>query len=277
MMLHPQTGEIFSFNKPYTMTSFRIVSKVRGILNSRLGLKAKDLKVGHAGTLDPLASGVLLVCTGKATKQIDELQAGTKEYVATLKLGATTPSFDRETAEDATYPTAHITRELVEATLPKFLGRIEQVPPRFSAVKVDGKRAFKLARKGVEMELKPKILVIDEIELLSCQLTPSATADAPIQPQAINIKNLTPQLIEQFQKENEQAPLQYPSITIRIVCSKGTYIRALARDIGEALGSGAYLTSLCRTRIGNYTLQQSLEIADFESFVNSQEIEVLAD
>ena len=275
-MLHPQTGEIFCFNKPYTMTSFRIVSKVRGILNSRLGLKAKDLKVGHAGTLDPLASGVLLVCTGKATKLIDELQAGTKEYVATLKLGATTPSFDRETVEDATYPTAHITRELVEATLPKFLGRIEQVPPRFSAVKVDGKRAFKLARKGVEMELKPKILVIDEIELLSCQLTPTAVSETPNKPQAINIKSLTPELIEQFQKENEQAPLQYPSITIRIVCSKGTYIRALARDIGEALGSGAYLTSLCRTRIGNYTLQQSLEITDFESFVNSQDIEVLA-
>lgn len=275
-MLHPQTGEIFCFNKPYTMTSFRVVSKVRGILNSRLGLKAKDLKVGHAGTLDPLASGVLIVCTGKATKLIDELQAGTKEYVATLKLGATTPSFDRETAEDATYPTAHITRELVEATLPKFLGRIEQVPPRFSAVKVDGKRAFKLARKGVEMELKPKILVIDEIELLSCQLTPTAASKTSTKFQAINIKSLTPELIEQFQKENEQAPLQYPSITIRIVCSKGTYIRALARDIGEALGSGAYLTSLCRTRIGNYTLQQSLEIADFESFVNSQEIEVLA-
>jgi len=180
------------------MTSFRIVSKVRGILNSRLGLKAKDLKVGHAGTLDPLASGVLIVCTGKATKQIDELQAGTKEYVATLKLGATTPSFDRETAEDATYPFAHITRELVEATLPKFLGRIEQIPPRFSAVKVDGKRAFKLARKGVEMELKPKILVIDEIELLSCQLEPPTPtknqpqmtdgADSTFKPQAINIQ-----------------------------------------------------------------------------------------
>ena len=269
------------------MTSFRIVSKVRGILNSRLGLKAKDLKVGHAGTLDPLASGVLIVCTGKATKQIDELQAGTKEYIATLKLGATTPSFDRETAEDTTYPFAHITRELVEATLPKFLGRIEQIPPRFSAVKVDGKRAFKLARKGVEMELKPKILVIDEIELLSCQLEPPTPtknqpqmtdgADSIFKPQAINIKSLTPELIDQFQKENEASSLQYPSITIRIVCSKGTYIRALARDIGEALGSGAYLTSLCRTRIGNYTLQQSLDINDFESFVNSQEIEIISE
>ena len=243
------------------MTSFRVVSKVRGILNNRLGIKS--LKVGHAGTLDPLATGVLIVCTGKATKQIEELQAGTKEYIATLRLGATTPSFDRETAEDATYPTLHITRELVEQTLPKFVGRIEQTPPRFSAVKVDGKRAFKLARRGEEIKLKPKVLVIDEIELLSCHIEP--TTQASIANEAINIKKMTPERLEALMAQPVDA---VPSITIRVVCSKGTYIRALARDIGEALGSGAYLTALQRTRVGDYTLDRCLRIEDFEQWAD---------
>ena len=262
-MLNPQEGEILCFDKPYAMTSFRVVSKVRGILNNRLGVR--NLKVGHAGTLDPLATGVLIVCTGKATKDIDQLQAGTKEYVATLKLGATTPSFDMETAEDATYPTSHITREQVEQTLQRFLGRIEQVPPRFSAVKVDGKRAFKLARKGVEVELKPKILVIDDIELLDCHLPADAPAGAPT---PINIKHLDEAQLSAVQVQNRELLSQQPSLRIRIVCSKGTYIRALARDIGEALGSGAYLTALCRTRIGSYTLDRSLDIHAFETFAD---------
>ena len=145
-MLNPEEGNIFCFNKPYTMTSFRLVSKVRGILCHKLGIK--KMKVGHAGTLDPLATGVLIVCTGKATKQIDQLQAGTKEYVATLKLGATTPSFDMETEEDGTYPTSHITRELVEQTLQQFIGAIEQVPPTFSAVKIDGSPPTRAQGKG---------------------------------------------------------------------------------------------------------------------------------
>ena len=243
------------------MTSFRVVSKVRGILNNRLGIKS--LKVGHAGTLDPLATGVLIVCTGKATKQIEELQAGTKEYIATLRLGATTPSFDRETAEDATYPTLHITRELVEQTLPKFVGRIEQTPPRFSAVKVDGKRAFKLARRGEEIKLKPKVLVIDEMELLNCHIEP--TTQAFIANEAINIKKMTPERLEALMAQPVDA---VPSITIRVVCSKGTYIRALARDIGEALGSGAYLTALQRTRVGDYTLDRCLRIEDFEQWAD---------
>ena len=148
--MNPQAGEILIFNKPYRWTSFNVVAKVRGELSHRLGVK--KLKVGHAGTLDPLATGVLIICTGKSTKLIDELQAHTKEYVATIKLGATTPSFDMETAEDATYPTEHITRELVEEKLKAFVGRIEQIPPTFSAVKVDGKRAFKYARKGEDIE-----------------------------------------------------------------------------------------------------------------------------
>jgi len=231
--MNPQKGEILCFDKPYGWTSFDLVSKVRGIFKHRL--KISKLKVGHAGTLDPLATGVLIICTGKATKNIDALQAHDKEYVATLKLGATTPSFDKETEEDATYPTEHITREQIESVLQQFVGTIEQIPPTFSAVKVNGKRAYKMARKGEEVVLKPKILTIDEIELLSCNL-----------------------------------PSQ---IVIRVVCSKGTYIRALARDIGLALHTGAYLTDLCRTRIGIYQLQNCLHISDFDEWLNNQTIE----
>ena len=163
-MFNPLEGEILYIDKPLHWSSFDAVKRVRGIMARRL--KIKKMKVGHAGTLDPLATGVMIVCTGRATKRIDELQAHTKEYVATIALGATTPSFDLETEIDATYPTEHITREMVEDVLKKFTGRIEQVPPAFSACKIDGKRAYKMARKGKEVELKAKILVIDEIELL---------------------------------------------------------------------------------------------------------------
>lgn len=226
-------GEILYIDKPLGWTSFDAVKRVRGALLRRL--KVKKLKVGHAGTLDPLATGVMIVCTGKATKQIDTLQAGVKEYVATMALGATTPSFDLETEIDATYPTAHITRELVEETLPKFLGRIEQVPPKFSACKVDGKRAYNMARKGQEVELKPKVLVIDSIELI----------------------DYSPE-----------------SITIRVVCGKGTYIRALARDIGLALGSGAHLTALRRTRVGDVTADDCLSVEQAAELIRTVEIEM---
>ena len=190
-------GEILYIDKPLGWTSFNVVSRVRNSLSRRMGIRR--LKVGHAGTLDPLATGVMIVCTGRATKRIDQLQAGVKEYIATIALGATTPSFDLETEIDATYPTGHITEELVRHTLGRFVGTIEQVPPAYSACKVDGKRAYALARKGKDVELKPKILVIDSIELLSF------------------------------------AP---DSIEVRVVCGKGTYIRALARDIGQALEIG---------------------------------------
>lgn len=260
-MLNPKEGEIFCFNKPYTMTSFRLVSKVRGILCHKLGIKS--LKVGHAGTLDPLATGVLIVCTGKATKQIGDIQGRTKEYVATLKLGATTPSFDMETEEDGTYPIEHITRESVEKVLTQFTGRIQQIPPVFSAVKVDGKPAYKMARKGKEVEMKVKELVIDEIELLSYNLPPTA----PIRkPQAIVIKHADPEEALKMSDMTGQ-----PTITLRIVCSKGTYIRALARDIGEALGSGAYLTSLTRTRVGDYRIEDCLSINEFEQQFSDSE------
>ena len=163
-----QEGVILAFDKPYRWTSFDVVGKVRWMICRRLGVK--KLKVGHAGTLDPLATGVLIVCTGRATKRIEELQSGTKEYYATIRLGATTPSYDLEKPIDATYPTEHITREMVEQVLERFRGKIEQIPPTFSACKVDGKRAYKMARKGDEVELKPKTLVIDELELTECNL-----------------------------------------------------------------------------------------------------------
>ena len=225
-------GEILYIDKPLGWTSFDAVKRMRGALSRRLGLK--KIKVGHAGTLDPLATGVMILCTGRATKRIDELQAGVKEYVATVALGATTPSFDLETEIDATYPTDHITRQLVENVLQSFKGRIEQIPPSFSACKVDGKRAYELARKGKEVDLKPKILVIDEIELID------------------------------FSPE---------SITIRVVCSKGTYIPALARDIGRALDSGGHLTALRRTRVGDVSVDKCLSVDQAAELIKTVALE----
>ena len=225
-----KSGTILSFDKPLEWTSFGLVNKVRYLLCKHIG--EKKLKVGHAGTLDPLATGVLIICTGKATKQIDTLQAKTKEYIATLQLGATTPSFDLETEVDATFPIEHITREKIEEALTRFIGRIEQVPPSYSACKVDGKRAYDLARQGKEVELKAKVLVIDEIEL------------------------------QDFNPDAMQA-------TIRVVCSKGTYIRALARDIGLALNSGAHLTALRRTRIGDYRVEECHTLDTFQQWLET--------
>lgn len=216
-----EAGEVIVIDKPLGWTSFDVVKRLRSVLTRRLGVK--KFKVGHAGTLDPLATGVMIVTTGRATKLIDSLQAGVKEYTATLTLGATTPSFDLETPVDATYPTAHIDLPLILSVLPRFTGSIEQIPPAFSACKVDGKRAYSLARKGRDVELKPKLLVIDAIE-----------------PVAFDPGAMT--------------------LTLRIVCSKGTYIRALARDIGRALGSGAHLTALRRTRVGDALLADALGV-----------------
>lgn len=219
-----EEGEILAFDKPLRWTSFDLVAKVRYNLCHKLG--CKKLKVGHTGTLDPLATGVVIICTGKKTKLIESLQYDIKEYVATLQLGATTPSYDLEKPVDATYPTEHITRELIDRTIPEFTGEQWQVPPMFSAVQINGKRAYEFARKGEEVELKPKLLVIDEIEVLS------------------------------FDAKQMQ-------LTLRIVCSKGTYIRALARDIGERLGSGAHLTALRRTRVGNQRVEDCWTIEQF--------------
>ena len=230
-----EEGEILAFNKPYGWTSFQVVAKVRWLLKKKFGIK--KIKVGHAGTLDPLATGVLLVCTGKATKKIERLQLGRKEYIATLKLGATTPSFDKETEEDAQYPVNHIDKTNVEQVLKLFQGEIEQVPPLFSAVKVNGKRAYKFARQGEDIELKAKKIVIDEIELLFWG--------------------------RETRDEGRETITQ---LKIRVVCSKGTYIRALARDIGEALHSGAYLTDLCRTRVGDYKINETITIEEIENY-----------
>ena len=239
-MLNPIEGEIFCIDKPLRITSFAAVKKVRAVL--RTHLKTRQVKVGHAGTLDPLATGVLILCTGHATKRIEELQAGVKEYIADLRLGATTPSYDLETQVDATYEWKHIDRPMIERVLQEqFTGSIEQVPPAFSACKVDGKPAYKLARKGQDVEIRSKTLVIDEIEVLQCGLPDE------------------------------------PTLQIRVVCSKGTYIRALARDIGEALGSGAHLTGLRRTRVGDLniadclTLDQLVEKLDNEEYVSPEQ------
>lgn len=227
-------GEIICIDKPYRMSSFGALAHIRFLISQKLGVKR--VKTGHAGTLDPLATGVLILCTGKATKRIEELQGHTKEYTATLQLGATTPSFDREHTVDHTYPTAHITEELVRETLPKFVGEIQQVPPAYSACKINGDRAYKLMRKGKDVPLKAKTLQVDEIEMTA------------------------------FDREKMQ-------LSIRVVCGKGTYIRALARDIGEALGSGAFLTALRRTRVGEIRVENCLTLDDFPQWLDSQEIE----
>ena len=219
-------GEVLYFNKPLDWTSFDLVNRFRYKLTRKL--QVEKIKVGHAGTLDPKATGVLILCTGKATRRIDEFQYQTKEYIATIKLGATTPSYDLEKEVDQTFSIEHITREKVEEVLSTFVGTIQQVPPVFSACKINGKRAYKLARKGREFLLKAKTLVIDELELLEYAL---------------------------------------PVIKIRVVCSKGTYIRALARDIGVALDSGAHLIALERTRIGQVTLAMCMSPEDVDDFL----------
>ena len=217
-------GAFIYINKPYGMSSFGALAHIRYLISKKIHVKR--VKTGHAGTLDPLATGVLILCTGKATKQIETLQLHDKEYTATLQLGATTPSFDREHTVDMTYPTRHITRELILRVLAGFVGEIQQVPPLFSAVMVDGHRAYKLARKGADVELQAKPVRIDELELTA------------------------------FDPKTMQ-------MSIRVVCGKGTYIRSLARDIGYALGSGAFLTALCRTRLGDVRIE---DCQTFDSF-----------
>ena len=264
-------GEVLAFDKPLTWTSFNLVKVVRNNLSRRLGLKR--LKVGHAGTLDPLASGVMILCTGKCTKLIDQLQAGTKEYVATLRLGCTTPSFDAEHPIDAIYPTSHITQAAVEEALSRFRGSIWQVPPVYSACKVEGRRAFDYIRQGEEVELKAKELVIDEIELLDLHLpeqglvSPHADEVAKMAREDIHIKDYgrdkeTYEIAEATNIVTDH--LSY--LQIRVVCSKGTYIRALARDIGQALGSGAYLIGLRRTRVGNIRVEDCLPVENIEQW-----------
>ena len=228
-------GVILNIDKPYAMSSFGALAHIRYLLTKMMRYK---VKVGHAGTLDPLATGVLILCTGKKTKEIETLQAHTKEYVATLQLGASTASHDMEHPVDEVFPTEQITRERIEQVLTSFVGDVQQVPPVYSAVCVNGKRAYQLSRKGKDFEIKAKTVHIEEIELLH------------------------------FDEEMMQ-------MSIRVVCGKGTYIRSLARDIGEALDSAAYLTSLCRTRVGDISLQQCITLEQFPKWLEQQDLELL--
>ncbi len=227
-------GEFIYINKPYRMTSFGALAYVRTRISKKMGVRR--VKTGHAGTLDPLATGVLILCTGKKTKEIERLQLNDKEYTATLQLGATTPSYDMEHEVDQTYPTAHITRELIERVLAGFVGDIQQVPPQYSACKIGGDRAYDLMRKGKEVQLTSKTVHIDSVDVID------------------------------FNPETMQ-------LSIRVVCGKGTYIRSLARDIGQALNSGAYLTALCRTRLGSVRIEDCLTLDDFPQWLDQQEIE----
>ena len=221
-----EEGQVLLFNKPLYWTSFDLVNKVRIIIRSNLGIK--KIKVGHAGTLDPLASGLMIICTGRNTKRIDEFRDLDKEYIATVHLGATTPSFDLETEADTLYPTEHVTEDLVNEILHGFLGDQLQLPPIYSAKMIEGKRAYEYARRGIDKRLEPVKISFREIELLSYNL---------------------------------------PEIRIRVLCSKGTYIRSFANDIGKALKCGGYLSALERTAIGNYKVSQAYDIEKFQEFV----------
>ena len=227
-----QKGVVLPINKPYEWTSFDVVKKIKNQISKKLrqelNIRVKNFKVGHAGTLDPLAEGLVLVFTGKATKKINELVLAEKEYVATIMLGKTTPSFDLETEYDQTYPTDHIDEDKVIEALQGFIGEQLQTPPVFSAKNINGKRAYEYARKGEEVEMKSNLITISDIALVEYNM---------------------------------------PYITFKVVCSKGTYIRSLARDIGEKLLSGALLTKLTRTRIGDYKIESSITLQEFENFL----------
>lgn len=221
-------GSVFLIDKPYTWTSFNVVGKFKVLIRRATG--DKTIKVGHAGTLDPLATGLLVVCTGKATKRVNELMAQQKEYLATIKIGETTPSFDLETKPDKEYPTEHITPELIDEVVRGFIGPQDQIPPLFSAKFVDGKRAYEFARKGVDMELKPASIEIYNMKVIKFEL---------------------------------------PFLELSISCSKGTYIRSIARDIGRALNSGAHLVQLRRTASGDFKIADSLTIEEIEKKFSS--------
>ncbi len=227
-------GEIIAIDKPYGLSSFKALSRVRYLISQRL--EKRKIKTGHAGTLDPLATGVLILCTGRATKKIEELQKEKKEYIALLQLGATTISYDMEHPIDKTYPTKHITLPLIREVLKNFIGEIKQVPPEYSACKINGKRAYKMIRKGEEVLLKAKTINIEKIEILSF---------------------------------DQEAML----LEIRVVCGKGTYIRSLARDVGLKLGSGAFLKALRRTQAGNIKVEDCIKLEDFNSWLDKQTIE----
>lgn len=221
-------GKVLLIDKPLNWTSFQAVNKIRWHIKQRF--KIKKIKVGHAGTLDPLATGLLIICCGKETKNINTYQGQIKEYTGTFTIGATTPSYDLETEVDKTYPIDHISETLVKETTQQFIGTIQQKPPIFSAIKKDGKRLYELARKGETTEIKPREVTISEFEITN---------------------------------------INFPKVDFRVVCSKGTYIRSLAYDFGLALNSGAHLSALRRTKIGNFSVDNSLTIDGFIESLNN--------
>lgn len=255
------TGTVIPIDKPVGWTSFQVVNKLKWHIRHLTGVK--KFKIGHAGTLDPLASGLLLVCVGKATKQIEQLQAGVKEYSGTMVLGATTPCYDLERAIDAYYPYEHITPEAIEEARQRFVGEIEQVPPIFSAVKVDGQRAYLAARNDKEAELTAKRVTIYEFEITGISKeTSKASSTGPTGP--------TSTTSHLYRNPQGSVPEGLPLLNFHVTCSKGTYIRSLARDMGEALGSGAFLSALRRERIGDYSVDKAIHLEDIESKITPE-------
>ena len=258
-------GLIIPVDKPVGWTSFQVVNKLKWHLRRTLGIK--KLKIGHAGTLDPLASGLLLVCIGGATKQIEQLQSGIKEYSGTMVLGATTPCFDLERDIDHYYPTSQITEELIERTRHRFVGEIEQVPPMFSAVKVDGKRAYVSARNGEIAQIASKRVTIQRFEITAFR--PGDISKLTI-PDSQSLKLTNTNSKELYRNPQGHIPEGLPQLDFLITCSKGTYLRSVARDFGEALDSGAFLSALRRERIGDFTLADAIRIEEIEGRLNSE-------
>ncbi len=267
-----KAGMVIAVDKPRQWSSFQVVNKLKWHIKRTFGLK--KFKIGHAGTLDPLASGLLLVCVGSATKQIEQLQAGIKEYSGTMVLGATTPCYDLEQAVDRLYPTRHITAELIETARRQFVGDIEQVPPMFSAVKVDGQRAYISARDGEAVAIEPKTVTVYDFAITAFRPGSETQSNVdeptfePPRPSAVDSQasSRNPQL---YRNPQGEVPGGLPQIDFRIACSKGTYIRSIARDFGLALGSGAFLSELRRERIGDYTLADALALDDIEEIITA--------
>lgn len=256
-------GQVLCLDKPYQWTSFQAVNKVKSAIRRIYGLK--KFKIGHAGTLDPLATGLLLVCMGKATKTIPSLQDGEKVYTGTMVLGATTPCYDMEQEVDRLYPTDHITETLIDECRKQFIGDIEQVPPMFSAVKIDGQRAYEYARNDdPTVTISPKTIHIEEFEITAIRMH----GGSPELPKIVKRENANSAL-HLYDNPRCHIPEGLPQVDFKVRCGKGTYIRSLARDFGLALGSGAFLSALRREQVGSYTISQALTIDKVDTFFES--------
>jgi len=262
-----QAGIVLPIDKPRQWTSFQTVNKIKSVIRNTYGLK--KFKIGHAGTLDPLATGLLLICVGKATKRIPELQDGDKVYTGTVVFGATTPCYDLEQAIDRYYPYEHIDRELLDRTVPSFTGTIDQVPPMFSAVKVDGQRAYEYARRDdPSVTIQPKPVTVYSFEITDFRPATAAGTPAPTVPEKEDTPAPTRHLYDHPQGH---VPGHLPQADFRICCGKGTYIRSLARDLGTALGSGAFLSALRREQVGPYSVGRALQLDQVADWLQSNE------